>query len=125
MVGAEKDRETLSAQARIIRKMISAEKERDRGSYGIQGQKEHSNLSFRGIFTILIQLRKTGRTDSIVHTVNVQWCREVKVSFSHINLPGQSTIFPFPYTFCPECTMLFAFRHIPGFVNKRKDTLLF
>jgi hypothetical protein len=46
MVGAEKDRETLSAQARIIktRKIISAEKERE--GYGIQGQKEHSNLSY-------------------------------------------------------------------------------
>jgi hypothetical protein len=112
MAIAEKDRVTLCAGAyHKKRKMISAERERERGGGGgerervmeFRGKKNTpiSPLSFMGI---LIQLRKyrTYRQYCIVHTVNVQWCREVKVSFSHINLPGQSTIFPSLTHFVPN-----------------------
>ncbi len=65
-----KKRESLSAQAHNIKKETGLYWKREKDSYGIQEQEEHSNLSFRGI---LIQLRKTGRTDSIVQCTYIQY----------------------------------------------------
>ena len=57
-------------------------KERERESYGIQGQKEHSNLSslLFGYFDTIAEIQDV-QTVFYIQYVNEQWRIEVKVSF--------------------------------------------